>query len=94
MSELTLIVEIKAQDGAADKVFDAIQTLAVETRKEAGCLAYRVYTSSDDAQVFLIHEEWESPQALSDHGAMPHIKTFKSAVSGLIDLKAQKYAKL
>ena len=55
------------------------------TRKEKGCIEYRLHTKKDEPGLYVFIEEWESRADLDNHIASEHFKriiprigTFKS----------------
>ncbi len=67
----------------ADKRADLIrvgQAVAAASRKEAGCISYRLYEDTEVENDFVFVEEWESDQALRAHFATPHVAEFMQGV--------------
>ncbi len=52
------------------------QAVAKASRKEAGCISYRLYEDSERENHFVFVEEWESQGALQQHFAAPHVERF------------------
>ena len=69
------------EDAAAAR--DAAIEVARETRKEAGCLAYRFYADLEEKGRFHVFEIWESLAALQAHFETPHLKAFRARLGGL-----------
>ena len=63
---VTLILTVRNEDDTA-----SIRGLLAEqgrlSREEPGCLRYEVYQSQNVPNVFILHERWESPEALDVH---------------------------
>jgi quinol monooxygenase YgiN len=55
-------------------------TVAAASREEEGCISYRVYEDTEQANDFVFVEEWESNEALQRHFATPHIAEFMQAI--------------
>jgi quinol monooxygenase YgiN len=55
-------------------VLSLFSELIAATRKEAGCLEYRLHTKSEEPGLFVFIEEWESAEALQKHMASEHFK--------------------
>ena len=60
--------------------------MAVETRKEAGCLAYAFYEDLEAPGQYRIYEEWESEEALFAHFQTPHMAAFQAELRALGEL--------
>jgi quinol monooxygenase YgiN len=60
------------------------QAVAAASRKEAGCLSYRVYEDTELENEFVFVEEWESNEALQQHFATSHIEKFMRAIPATI----------
>ena len=65
--------------------------MAVETRKEAGCVSYAFYTDVEDPGRIRVFEEWESGEALDRHFATPHMAEFRAALGRLQGLRGGVY---
>ncbi|MGM0584442.1 MAG: putative quinol monooxygenase [Pseudomonadota bacterium] len=72
------VVEAHAEEAAA-----IARAMMAETRREPGCLLYRITRDLDAPGRFHIYEEWESAEALEAHFERPHMGVFRA---GLADL--------
>ncbi|MDR1566501.1 MAG: antibiotic biosynthesis monooxygenase [Treponema sp.] len=54
---------------AAEPLF---REMIAATRKEKGCIEYRLFTQKDASGLFVFIEEWESQEALDKHIASEH----------------------
>ncbi len=94
---LIVSAEIVVEEGAVDKVRDALRTMEDETRKEPGCLTYAFSVDINAPTVMRIFERWESMDALKAHLKMPHMATFGAAVGKIqpksVDIKAYEIEK-
>lgn len=50
-----------------DEVRDLLREQATLSRQEPGCARFEVYQSNNDPARFLLHERWESQEALDTH---------------------------
>ncbi|WAU82064.1 putative quinol monooxygenase [Streptomyces sp. Qhu-G9] len=70
--------------GDRDTVLKALVELGLHTREEeSGCLDYAMTADPSDERRIRVFEHWSSQQALDEHFATPHIKDFRTAVTGL-----------
>lgn len=60
------------------------QAVAEASRAEAGCISYRLYQDTENANDFVFVEEWESDEALQHHFATPHIAEFMRSIPATI----------
>jgi quinol monooxygenase YgiN len=72
------VVEASESDG--ETVFAAVEHLACQSRLELGCARYDVYRSGKAPVLLIIHEEWESCEALQAHRRSLHVERFKAAI--------------
>jgi quinol monooxygenase YgiN len=56
------------------------QAVAAASRKEMGCISYRVYEDTELENEFVFVEEWESSEALQRHFATSHVGEFMQAI--------------
>jgi quinol monooxygenase YgiN len=56
------------------------QAVAAASRKEPGCISYRLYEDTERDNNFVFVEEWESGEALRQHFATAHIAEFMRAI--------------
>src|SRR5262245_3490529 len=73
------VFEVEAAD--RDAAAAAAVRLATETRKEAGCQIYALYTDFEDPDRIRVFEEWESGEALEHHFRTPHMAEFRAALA-------------
>jgi quinol monooxygenase YgiN len=56
---------------AAEPLF---REIIAETRKEEGCVEYRLFTDPKNPEIHTFIEEWASQAALDKHMASPHFR--------------------
>lgn len=70
-----LLARYRAAPGQGDAVEDALRSMTeAVARDEPGCLSYRVSRSTDDPDVFILHETYDSEQALLAHRETEHFR--------------------
>lgn len=82
---IKVVATLIAQPGKGDALKGVLGTLVKETRKEAGCLAYDLCRREDDADAFVMLEQWADAEALKAHFGTPHLQ---AALGGAKDLLA------
>ena len=60
--------------GCRDAFVKVMEELTKESRKEEGCISYRVCESINDPSDVLILEEWKDNDALEYHNNTEHFK--------------------
>ena len=77
---LIVMATIQAQPAHADALAELLAELAVASRAEPGCSAYRVLRSSQDRAVFSTFEEWANAAAEAQHMVSGHVaEAFRKA---------------
>jgi quinol monooxygenase YgiN len=61
--------------------------LIAATRKETGCIEYRLFTKPDEPGLFVFIEEWKTQTALDKHMASEH---FTTLIPQIDKLKSKK----
>src|SRR4051812_24458595 len=59
-----------------DRTIEACNTMRAATITEPGCLGYRFGFATDDPDVLMVAEQWESEEALVPHMSSPHMAEF------------------
>jgi quinol monooxygenase YgiN len=62
-----------------------LQQLVITSTKEAACLQYELYQSSEDENVFVFHETWVNQQGLDLHNQQPHLQLFGKQAADIMD---------
>lgn len=78
---VSFIVRFKFAPEDRAEMADMVRQLAVESRKEPGCLTYLPYHLEDDPDTILIVEQYADEKALSAHRESKHFKAW--GVGGL-----------
>jgi quinol monooxygenase YgiN/catechol 2,3-dioxygenase-like lactoylglutathione lyase family enzyme len=88
-STLCVVAKIKVLPGHADEVRALMHSVAEATRKEDGCLTYRVHRGNDDPNTIVVYESWASPAAIAAHHQTAHMDAFMKAAGSLVDWPPQ-----
>lgn len=84
MAKVTVVAKVTAKDGAMEAVQAELLKMIAPTRKEEGCIEYRLHQDSSDPAVFLFYENWENRACLDQHMNSPHFRAYVAAVADLI----------
>lgn len=77
---LIVMATIRAQPAHAEALQRVMATLALRSRGEAGCTAYRVFRASEEPHVFVTYEQWASAQDEQRHLGAAHVaEAFRAA---------------
>jgi quinol monooxygenase YgiN len=77
---IVVVGRVRADPAKRAELIDLGQSLAQASRKEAGCVSYRLYEDTEVANDFVFVEEWSDEEALQRHFATPHIAEFMRSV--------------
>jgi len=78
---VSFVVRFKFAPEDRAEMAEAVRILAVESRREPGCVSYIPHTSEEDPDTIVIYEQYRDEEALTAHRETPHFK--KHAVGGL-----------
>ncbi len=84
MSIVTVVAKLVVREDRVDAVKSELLKLVAPTRKEEGCIDYRLHQDNADPTVFIFFENWESMAALERHLATPHYRNYAAAVEGAL----------
>jgi quinol monooxygenase YgiN len=73
MSEITLIVRVKAKLGREKALEHALRAVVSPTHLEPGCLRFALHRSTADTGTFLLVERWTGQSALDEHMKEPYL---------------------
>jgi quinol monooxygenase YgiN len=65
-----------AKQGRASSLESALLTLQTASRTDEGCVAYSIFADLNDANRFILYEEWATQELLDDHGLQTHVVDF------------------
>ena len=75
---LTVVAKIRAAKGRGDELAALLtEQAAVVRREEPGCLVYRPHRATNDPDLFLFYELYESDAALELHRKAPHLAAYR-----------------
>jgi quinol monooxygenase YgiN len=77
---LVIAGTVKVKPETRAEAVKAALKMAKASAAEPGCTSYRFYADLEDADTFLIFEQWESEAALTAHFQTPHMAEFNAAI--------------
>lgn len=94
---IIVIVEVKVDAGAAEKVKDAVSRMETATRAEEGCETYAFSVDVSDDTTIRVIERWRSIEDIHAHMASPHMAEFNKAMGAIrpkgLDIKAYEVSR-
>jgi quinol monooxygenase YgiN len=91
MSTITVVAKIVAKEENRAFVKEELLKLVTGSRTEAGCVNYNCLQDNEDANTFIMYENWKDAEALMLHSETPHYVGFKKAVQeSLAELSVNK----
>ncbi|OPX57556.1 MAG: autoinducer-2 (AI-2) modifying protein LsrG [Methanobacterium sp. PtaB.Bin024] len=75
---------ITGKPGKRDELISKSQDVIKSTRQEQGNISYELLASTEDENVLLMFEKWESKEALDTHMQTEHFKAFGAAIEDLV----------
>jgi quinol monooxygenase YgiN len=88
MAKLTVVAKVTAKKESIAALEAELIKLLAPTRKEEGCIEYRLHRDNNDPAVFIFYEYWESMAALDRHMNSPHFTAYVKATENLMADKA------
>lgn len=74
---IIVIAEFKAKPGKRDKVVQISQACIEATRREAGCISYELFASTECGEGLVFVEKWKDKGALTAHQQSAHIAAYR-----------------
>jgi quinol monooxygenase YgiN len=85
---LTVIAHYRAQAGRGDDVAAILARHIAPTRAEPGCIAFLVYRSTDQPDIFALYEQYLDEPAFEQHRQTPHFENYIE--NGVVPLLANR----
>jgi quinol monooxygenase YgiN len=94
---IRVVAVVTAHPGRREEILTAFRANVPNVRAEKGCIEYASHIDATDIgpfqaefgpDAFVVLETWESPQALRDHIATPHMKSYGQKTKDLIASRA------
>jgi quinol monooxygenase YgiN len=76
--------KIKAKKGEKDNIISKSQDLIDSSRLDPGNISYNLYAGTEDEDLLIMLEQWESSQALDAHMQTEHFKAFGRAIENIV----------
>lgn len=93
--ELMLVVmaEMKIKPGTEKEFFETVRPLIKGSRAEGSCIGYGLYKSTEEADTFMMIEQWKDQKSFEEHKASAHFKQYDLDAAPLMaaELKINVY---
>lgn len=94
-SVIHCVIDVFVQPQAVDKVRTALTAILEPTRKEDGCLKYKLFQNMADQCQFTLIGAWENEDAFEDHLQSDHFRKVDTDIKNDLvkntDVKRYKY---
>ncbi len=80
-----LTIEIRAKPGKLQELYQTLQALLPEIRREKGCRDCQVYRDVEDGETFCLSAQWEARTSLEEYVR----STSGGALLGAVDLLSE-----
>lgn len=79
---LRIVARIVAASSTADRLEVEMNVLVDQTRKEPGCLRYDLLRGTENPDIFVFVEAWQSKALWEAHMAGDAIRSFNARIGG------------
>lgn len=69
----------------SDRFTEVATEMCSRSRREQGCIGYRVYSDLEQADRYVFVEEWADDVALQRHFGEPHTRAFLDDLGGMLN---------
>jgi quinol monooxygenase YgiN len=83
--QLIVVGKVVAKNESVEIVKSELMKLIEPTRKEDGCIEYKLHQDNEVPARFIFYETWESLAHLEKHMNTDHFKNFVSFVGSLVE---------
>ena len=87
MPAITIVARLVARTDAVETVKAELHAMIEPTRREPGCLEYRLHQDISDPRIFIFYENWQDQTSIEQHLASPHYTCYAAAVADLLQEK-------
>ena len=90
---VTIIVNIKVKENKKPEFLKTVKELIHESCEEDGCISYELYENNNDANSFVLVENWISQKSIDAHNKTEHFITIGPKLRELASLDVNLYTK-
>lgn len=78
---LKIVLKATYDEDKIDEAIELYSKLIDESRKEEGCLEYKLFQDVNDKTVLTIIEEWKDQESIDKHSNSEHYKKYVPAIN-------------
>jgi quinol monooxygenase YgiN len=86
----TVMITGMAKPGIEGHVKSFLTKLMEHTKKEAGCILYNIYQSTENPQEFLLFTVWKDAESFERHNQTPEMQEYKHYLTSEFFIKQSK----
>ncbi|CAB1262834.1 putative quinol monooxygenase [Clostridium sp. MT-14] len=84
---ITIVAKSIIKKGEKEKYLKLAKELIEKSRKENGCISYKIFEEINDSSILTFMEQWKNARAIQEHNNSEH---FKRIVPLLAELRVSK----
>lgn len=88
MANLTVVAKLVAKKESIEALKAELIKMIAPTRREDGCIEYRLHQDNTDPSVFIFYENWQDQACLGQHMNSLHFKQYVLATEALLAEKS------
>lgn len=82
--KITLLIIFETLPGKSAQMEQALEALAIEARREAGCELFVTHRVSDAPGIYVLYEQWRDSETLDAHNAGPSVLRMSALLPELV----------
>lgn len=83
-SSITVMARFAPKEGIESEVEGILRGMVPPTRREAGCLHYDLYRTTESPSAFVLFERYRHSEALEEHRKTEHYKSYRAVIANLL----------
>lgn len=84
MAKVTVVAKLTVREDSIEPVRVELLKMIAPTRREEGCIEYRLHQEMENPAVFIFYENWQNMECLTKHLNSQHFQAYVAAVGDLI----------
>jgi quinol monooxygenase YgiN len=85
MTVITVVADFYFKPDQIDAALAVLQALIQATRLESGCLSYELHRSNEQANHFVMIEQWQTHALWQQHMQTPHVAVALQAIQPCLE---------
>lgn len=84
MANVTVVAKLTVREDSIAPVRVELLKMIAPTRREEGCIEYRLHQEMENPAVFIFYENWQNMECLTKHLNSQHFQEYVAAVGDLV----------